>query len=226
MISNLRFAAYACLLAGTTYVLIVICAMFSPDSIASYVASDTYFKDFESYRMIFIVLKSLMMISNMAMIAVVMAFYALRRDENEGPMAWISIMAIIGYAVGMLQSVEDMTQVPYLASQYATASVALKQAIIAFGVANPMIYILSLGLPGIWFLFVSWKALSNQQIPKGLIILGFLWGIGNILTVIAHALVILPLIKLVAVGALVFAPLWSIYEAIFLFQTIKKLSSS
>ena len=55
----------------------------------------------------------------------------------------------------MFQSVLDMTMVPYLADQYASGTPLIKQVIIALGVANPAVYIISLGFPGIWFIFVS-----------------------------------------------------------------------
>ena len=47
--------------------------------------------------------------------------------------------------------------------------------------------LLTLGLPGIWFIVVSAMALNNKEIPNILIMLGFIWGVGNILTAIAQA---------------------------------------
>ena len=205
--------------------LIVACAFLSPDSIASYVTSANYFNDFQSYRPIFVTLKWLMFFANMAMIGVVCAFFSLRREEYHGFMTWISTIAIIGFGVGMYQSVQDLSMVPYLADQYTQGDLFVREVIIALGVANPLIYILSLGLPGLWFILVSWRALDNKHIPKHLVVLGFMWGIGNIATVVAHAFVILPLIKLVAFGALLFAPLWSIGEAIYLYKVAAKIRS-
>ena len=56
---------------------------------------------------------------------------------------------------------------------------------------------------------------------KLLVILGFLWGIGNIMTAIAHSLVILELIYLVAFGAFIFAPLWGFMEGFYLLKMVK-----
>ena len=84
-------------------------------------------------------------------------------------MTVFSILGIIGCGVGVFQSVLDMTMVPYLADQYAAGSSVVKEVIIAFGVANPAIYIASLGLPGLWFIFVSVLAISNKSIPKLLV---------------------------------------------------------
>ncbi len=159
-----------------------------------------------------------MLLANGAMIGVVGAFHSLHRDENTGLMNWVSSLALIGFGVGMLQSVQDFSMVPYLADQYSQGDSLVRDIIITLGVANPSLYILSLGLPGIWFIVVSWRALDNPEIPRHLIYLGFLWGAGNLLTVVAHVFVIIDLINLVALGALICAPLWSICEGLFLLK--------
>ena len=218
-----RIGAYCAFIAGACYSLIVCCAFLSPATIASYVTSAQYFDDFVSYRPIFIFLKALMIIANSAFVGVVLAFHSLVRAKNYGKMTVLSVLAIIGLGVGVFQSVLDMTMVPYLADQYANGTPIIKQIIIALGVANPAIYIISLGFPGIWFIFVSIMALNNKAIPKLLVFLGLMWGIGNIVTVFAHVVIIIWLIYFVAFGALCAAPIWSIWEGIYLLQTSKKM---
>ena len=159
-----------------------------------------------------------MIIANSAFVGVVVAFHSLVRAKNYGKMTVFSILAIIGLGVGVFQSVLDMTMVPYLADQYAAGSDVVKEVIIAIGVANPAIYIASLGLPGMWFIFVSLMAINNPNIPKLLVFLGFMWGVGNIVTVFAHVVIIIWLIYLVAFGALYAAPVWSIWEGVYLLR--------
>lgn len=213
-----RMGAYCALVAGVCYGLMTVCAFLMPASIASYVANEDYFTDFPRIQPIFIFLKILMLISSGAMIGVVATFFGLHREENYGIMVWASLMAIIGYSVNMLQSIQDMSMIPYLVKQYQHVDSNTQHIIQVLGVTNVAWFTLSLGLPGIWFIVVSFKALNNPQIPRLLVLLGLLWGLGNILTVLAHLLVIIPLIYLVAAGALVFAPLWSIYEGLFLLK--------
>ena len=220
-----RIGAYCAFIAGACYSLIVCCAFLSPATIASYVTSAQYFDDFISYRPIFIFLKALMIIANSAFVGVVIAFHSLVRAKNYGKMTVLSVLAIIGLGVGVFQSVLDMTMVPYLADQYANGTPIIKQVIIALGVANPAIYIISLGFPGIWFIFVSIMALNNKSIPKLLVFLGFMWGVGNIVTVFAHVVIIIWLIYLVAFGALCAAPIWSIWEGVYLLRISKTLQS-
>ena len=159
-----------------------------------------------------------MIIANSAFVGVIVAFHSLVRPKNYGAMTVFSILGIIGCGVGVFQSVLDMTMVPYLADQYVAGSSVVKEVIIAIGVANPAIYIASLGLPGLWFIFVSVLSISNKSIPKLLVFLGFMWGVGNIVTVFAHVAVIIWLIYLVAFGALCAAPVWSIWEGLYLLR--------
>jgi len=220
-----KIGAYCAFIAGACYSLIVCCAFLSPATIASYVTSAQYFEDFIAYRPIFIFLKALMIIANSAFVGVVLAFHSLVRAKNYGKMTLFSVLAIIGLGVGVFQSVLDMTMVPYLADQYAQGSYVIKQVIIALGVANPAIYIISLGFPGLWFIFVSIMAISNKNIPRLLVLLGLMWGVGNLVTVFAHVVVIIWLIYFVAFGALCAAPIWSIWEGIFLLKISKVLQS-
>ena len=217
-----QVGAICAFVAGFCYVLVVGCAFLSPQSIASYVSSEQYFKDFKGYRSIFIVLKGLLMVANIAFIGVVLAFQSLARDKNYGIVTFFSVLALVGFAVGVLQSIMDLSMVPYLATQYEMGSIHVKEVIIALGVANPSLYIISLGLPGLWFVLLSLLAINHPKIPRLLVLLGLLWGIGNLVTVVAHVFVIIWLIYLVAFGALCAAPIWSLWEGLFLWKIAKK----
>ena len=218
-----RMGAVCAYIAGFSYFLIVICAFLSPTSVASYVTSKQYFLDFESYKYYFIFLKSVMVVANAAIIGVVLAVFKLREPENEGWVTLLSLLAVIGLGIGMLQSVLDATQVPHLALEYENSPSVIQHVIIAFGVANPALYILSLGVPGIWFIYIN--LLYLKKFPGFLVILGVAWGIGNITTVFAHLFVVIWLIYCIAGGALIAAPLWSIWQARFLLGKAKQISS-
>ena len=218
-----KMGAYCAFITGISYTLIVCCAFLSPPSIASYVASPEYFTDFLSYQPIFITLKALMIIANSAFVGVIIAFHSLVRQKYYGSMTLFSTLAIIGSGVGILQSVMDMTMIPYLVNTYFNSSHDIQTVLIALGVANPAIYIISLGFPGLWFIAVSLMAYDNKKIPFLLKALGLLWGFGNILTIIAHLTVTLWLIYFVAFAALCAAPIWSIWEGLYLLDLSKKL---
>ncbi|MCH9627123.1 MAG: hypothetical protein K0U13_00685 [Chlamydiae bacterium] len=219
--SQLQVGAVCAWIVGICYVLIVFCAFLSPASVASYVASVQYFKDFQSYHYSFILLKCLMVVANGAMVGVVMALYSIRLAKHEGSVLLFSVLALIGLGIGMFQSVVDATQIPHLAASYAASSAEIQHVIIAFGVANPAIYALSLGLPGLWFIVIGFY--YRRLFPKFLVFLAVAWGLGNIVTVIAHLMILIWLIYLVAAGALVMAPLWTVWQSKFLLQQAKRM---
>tara|TARA_B100001989_G_C24453921_1_gene420527 strand:- start:72 stop:764 length:693 start_codon:yes stop_codon:yes gene_type:complete len=221
-LSQCQFGAYCAIAAGLFYSILTIFAFLLPSSIATYMATEQYFADFKDIKLMFLSLKTFHICANLAMIGVVSAFLTLCRDNNYGIVSWCTIIAIIGYSIGIFQNIQDISIIPHLATQYEQGSIAIQQTILSLGVSNPVLFIMSLGLPGIWFIAVSLIALNNKSIPKLLVILGLLWGVGNILTAIAHAFIILELIYLVAAGAFIFAPLWGFMEGFYLLTIYHK----
>jgi len=204
---------------GFCYLLIVLCALISPKPIASYIASKNYFIDFEWYRNYFILLKYLMAIANAMMVGVVISLFFLSEGKTTGWFIFLSILAIVGLGIGMFQSILDGTQIPHLAMQYEKASPIIQHVMIAFGVADPAIYILSLGIPGIWLIFINW--VYRKKFPLALVVLGIAWGLGSIITVVAHLFVIIWLIYFIAYSALIGVPLWTFFQGKYLRKKAK-----
>ncbi|MBM3193578.1 MAG: hypothetical protein FJZ59_05045 [Chlamydiae bacterium] len=218
--SVFKMGAQCVLITGCCYLVIAGCALLSPKPIASYVASEDYFVDFESYKHYFVVLKYLMCLANASMVGVVISLYHIKKHPPGGWFILFTLLSIIGLGIGMLQSVLDATQIPHLALQYEKAPPIIRHVMIAFGVADPAIYILSLGLPGIWLIFLNY--LHRKEFSPFLVFLGVLWGLGNIVTVIAHLFIILWLIYFIAGSALIGVPLWTIFQGRYLWKLYKK----
>ena len=70
--------------AGAAFVVMVVCALFAPTSIVTYVASEQYFEDFVAYKNKFILLKWMMVIANLALIGVVCAFFFSTKGGKRG----------------------------------------------------------------------------------------------------------------------------------------------
>ena len=214
--------AWCTFIAGALYVAMVICAFLLPSSIATYQATLQYFKDFMEVKGLFLFLKWCMFFGSIAMIGVVYVIYNLAREVNRTFVGFFSLLAIIGYSFNMYQQILDISRIPYLVHHYSLASENVRQVIEVYGVSNVHLFILSMGLPGVWAIAISLKAYTNPQVPRLLAFLGFLWGIGNIFTVIAHVFVFLPLIYLVAIGALICTPVWAIGEGVFFLKLREK----
>ncbi|MFZ4773138.1 MAG: hypothetical protein ACOYK9_04020 [Chlamydiia bacterium] len=207
---------------GLCYFLITLCALIAPKPIASYVASKSYFADFTGYRYYFITLKYLMTIACASTIGVVISLYHLDEKRGEGWRILLSVLAIVGLGIGMLQNVLDATQIPHLVTQYDKAPPIIQHVMIAFGVADPAIYMLSLGIPGVWLIFINY--IHRNEFSRFLVFFGLLWGFGSILTVIAHLFVLIWLIYLIAAGALVGVPLWTFFQWVYLKKKIDECS--
>lgn len=214
-----RASLYCTWVVGVAYILVVLCAFLSPAPVASYVASTEYFADFKGYEGYFIFLKCMMLIASGGMVGVVIGLYQLRPRQYDSWLPLFSLLAIIGLGIGMFQSIVDATQVPHLAKEYADSSEEVQHVIIAFGVANPAIYALSLGLPGLWFLVVSFC--FRRAFSKTLILLSALWGLGSVSTIVAHMLVIVAFIYLIATGAFIVMPFWIFFQAKYLRSVLK-----
>ena len=214
--------AWATFTAGFLYFCMVICAFILPESIATYQATDQYFKDFESNKSLFLFLKICMFLGSIAMLGVVYVIFHLSRAKNRAYVGFFSLLAIIGYGFNLLQSVLDFSRVPWLVEHYLESPAYIQEIIQTFGVSNVYLFILSLGLPGVWAVAISFRAYNNPDVPKFVVFLGFLWGIGNLVTVFAHVFVILPLIYLVALGAFISTPIWAIAEGVFFLRIRKK----
>ena len=78
-----RFGAICCFVAGALFASISLLAFFLPASIAAYKPTNKYFTDFAEHRSLFILLKALLFLANMAMIGIVSAFASL--DTRCGP---------------------------------------------------------------------------------------------------------------------------------------------
>lgn len=218
--STLKLGAISVVITGICYFIIAICALFAPGPVASYVASAYYFEDFQSYQHYFILLKYLMFIANASMLGFILSIYYLKNRSESASFILLTVLAMMGLAIGMLQSILDATRIPHLASEYEHTSSVIQHVIIAFGVSNPAIYMLSLGFPGIWLIFVNLT--MRKEFPPLLVLSGILWGIGCVVTVIAHVFVLMPIIYLIALGALIGVPVWTYFQTKYLWDSYKK----
>lgn len=162
--------------------------------------------------------------ASIAMIGVVCSFLALCRPENIAVVLWSSILAFLGYGFGIYQAIMDISVIPELTKTYLIEPGIIQDVIVAFGVSNPKMFILTAGLPGIWFLVVSYLAMSNKHIPKFLIILGFIWGFGNIFSAIGYAFSIVQVLYVVSICIILVAPIWGLSEGFYLLSLIKNLT--
>ncbi len=154
------------------------------------------------------------------MVGVVVCLYKLRKPCTTTWFTMVTILSLLGLGIGMFQSILDATQIPHLASVYLESPAIIQHVIITFGIASPAIYIISLGIPGIWFIFMN--LLFYKKFSSILVASGIAWGIGSIVTVFAHLFAIVWLIHIIAFIALLGVPLWTCLQANFLLKELKE----
>ena len=223
-ISCCKLGAITSILAGFFYLIIAVLMFKVPSSIITYEASESYFRDFSNYSLIFINIKVMVIFASIAMIGVVCSFLALCRPENVAIVLWASILAFLGYSFCIYQAIMDISVIPELTKTFLIEPGVIQDVIVAFGVSNPKMFILTSGFSGIWFLVVSYLAISNKSIPKFLILLGFIWGFGNVLTAVGYAFSIISILYIVSMVTIVVAPIWGLSEGFYLLSLIKNLT--
>ncbi len=217
----LILGAICSLITATCYFFVVICAFFSPASVASYVASNQYFEQFEPYKHYFVFLKSVMLVGDASTIGIIVAFFKLFKLKNQSLFTFFTVLSILGLGIGMYQSILDATQLPHLAAEYARSSESVRHVIIAFGIASPAVYLLSMAIPGLWFLNLAISL--KKELPKFVFLLLLLWGFGNLITPVAHIFIIIWMIYSIAAGACLISPFWGIYLYRYFIGKAKKL---
>lgn len=223
-ISFCKFGALSSMVAGLSYLIIAVMGFRIPETVTSFIASHDFFNQFEIYKLDFYNLKFLTVIANLSMIGVVCSYLSLCRDKFAGIVTFVSVLAIIGYSFGFYHSFVDLFEIPNLVNQYLNSPQSLRDVILAFGFTNPLLFCITHGLPGIWFLVVSFLGFSNKKIPKFLILLGLMWGVGNVLTAISYVFQLTTLIYFISMQVLVFAPLWGFSEGFYLLYMVKVFS--
>lgn len=131
---------------------------------------------------------------------------------------WSSVLAVIAYALSALQNAAYISQIPKIAHIYLQSPPTIQKAIEAVGFTSldPDGILQSLMI-GIWFCTVSWIALNEKKLSKGLIYLGILSGLILFLNIPA---LIIGLKELRIIGSalylIILSPLWFIWLGNFL----------
>jgi hypothetical protein len=122
-------------------------------------------------------------------IAVVITTSDLVRSEHEGLVRWGTILAIIGNAVAVIWYFALQALNPHLASAYAAADQATRQAVALNGPLSwdPQFW-MSYGLTGLWFLVMNRLANRGNHLPRGLTCIGMLAGLVSWLVVAGSSL--------------------------------------
>ena len=141
---------------------------------------------------------------------------------NEGWLRWTTTLALIGYAVTILDNYWAIIWSEPRANAYVVGNEATRMALTVPGGAQ-FIDIkgwLGYGAVGLWMIVVSALALRGKVWPRPLSYLGFLTGLVGFLIVVTMVYPTFPvsLVTVAGVGGLVLAPAWFIWMGIILLR--------
>ena len=155
-------------------------------------------------------------------LAVIPAVSEKVRHLNEGWVRWTSTLAMLGFAVTILDNYWAIIWTPRLAMTYQTGDQALRAALTVPGAAQ-MIDIqgwLGYGAVGLWVLVVSLLGLRGNAFPRPLAYLGIVVAIAYFLVVITMVFPdVRGIILIIAgIGGIFLAPLWYGWMGLILYR--------
>ena len=156
-------------------------------------------------------------------LAVIPAVSAKVQEAGEGWVRWTSTLAMLGFAVTILDNYWAIVRTPALAAAY-YAGDAMTRTALQLPSTPQFIDVqgwLGYGAVGLWMLIVNVLALRARSWPKPLAYLGIVGAIGYFMAVMSAVVPnALGMILIVAgIGALVVGPLWYIWIGLILLGT-------
>ncbi len=156
-------------------------------------------------------------LASLLSIAGVLALAEVMRPAHPGLVSWLSVLAMIGYAVIAVTNVADYYQINRLALGYSQLDRSAQQAVNLVGVGSldPLLNLRFVTL-GPWFLTIGWLSLKSRQFPGAIGYLGVIAGIVGVLIFVASLVELEPVVLVAAVLAVVVHPVWLIATGYYL----------
>lgn len=178
---------------------------------------------FEPYRVLFMTQWGVMALGAVFALAMVPAVSATVLHLGEGWVRWTSTLAILGFAVTILDNYWAIAVTPATSAAYSAGN-AIARTALDLPTAPQAIDVqgwLGYGAVGLWFLVVNLLAWRGRVWPRLLAGLGFAGAIGYFLVVVSNVVPeARPVGLLVAgLGGIVIAPIWYGWMGILLYRT-------
>jgi hypothetical protein len=171
-----KLGGIASILVGISYVVIGITSIFIPGNLGGVPDVQSPFMYWEANKTMLLIQWWAMLIGAVFALAMIPAVSATVQHLNEGWVRWTSTLAILAFAVVILDNYWSIVYTDARAQAYLTGTDAMRAALSLPGAAQwiDVQGWLADGAVGFWLLVCSILALRNQVWPKGLAYLGIL----------------------------------------------------
>ena len=219
-----KLGSIASVIVGITYVVIGITGVLFPSNLGGVPNAQSPFMYWEANKTMLLTQWWAMFIGAVFALAMIPAVSATVQHLNEGWVRWTSTLAMIAFAVSMLDNYWSIVYTDARAHAFVTGNEAIRATLSVPGapqVLDPQGWLAN-GTVGLWALVISVLALRNHTWPKGLAYLGIF---GAFIYFLALPAQVIP--DLVYSGAIVYigvlgavvAPIWFTWMGIYLWRT-------
>ena len=216
-----KLGGIASILVGISYVVLGITGVLIPSNLGGVPDVQSPFMYWEANKTMLLTQWWATLVGAVFALAMIPAVSATVQHLNEGWVRWTSTLAMIAFAVVILDNYWSIVYTDARAQAYVTGSEAMRATLTVPG-APQWIDVqgwLAYGAVGLWLLVCSVLALRNQVWHKGLAYLGIFGSGIYFLALAAQAipvLVISGVFVFVGVPGAIFAPIWFTWMGIHL----------
>jgi hypothetical protein len=218
-----RLGGVASIIVGISYLVVGITGVLIPSNLGGVPDVQSPFMYWEANKVLLLTQWWALLIGAVFALAVIPALSATVLHANEGLVRWTSTLAIIAFAVVILDNYWAIVYTDARADAYIRGPQAIRDALSVPG-APQWIDVqgwLANGAVGLWTLVVTLLALRHKIWPKGLAYLGMLGAFVYLLALassVIPGLVLSGTIVVVAGIGGILAPIWFTWIGLFLYR--------
>lgn len=219
-----KLGSIASVIVGISYVVIGITGVLFPSNLGGVPNAQSPFMYWDANKAMLLTQWWAMFIGAVFALAMIPAVSATVQHLNEGWVRWTSTLAMIAFAVSILDNYWSIVYTDARAQAYVAGSEAIR-AILSVPGAPQAIDVqgwLANGAVGLWVLVISVLALHHQVWHKGLAYLGIFGALIYFLALLAQVIpdfVYSGAIVYIGVLGAVVAPIWFNWMGIYLWRT-------
>jgi hypothetical protein len=174
--------------------------------------NEAFFLSLADHSLVFSIHYWLVVILSLFSIAVILAMFKIVSSANKAIALWVTVIAIIGAALTIVDFASVGVKAPRMAQQFSSYSESEKLVAVIAGLPHVDPCFLAWGLLGIWGLVCNRIAIKNRLLPIASCYVGILGSFLYVLVFLGSVVQKQIIVDIaVGVGGLIIAPIWYIW---------------